>query len=137
MTEYVSAELRRLVHERAGGQCEYCRIHSEHVVLPHEPDHIIAIKHGGQAMDDNLALACFLCNRFKGSDIASIDEQTEAIVRLFNPRKDRWSDQFRVEANGVIVPLTEVGRVTSRLLQFNLPESVLTRRELINRSLYP
>ncbi|MBX3436655.1 MAG: HNH endonuclease [Planctomycetaceae bacterium] len=39
----------------------------------HEPDHIIAEKHGGETTAENLALACFDCNWFKGSDIASLD----------------------------------------------------------------
>lgn len=136
MTDYISAHLRRTVHDRAHGRCEYCRIHIDHVVLPHEPDHVIAIKHGGTTTADHLALACFLCNRFKGSDIASIDPETDQVVRLFHPRRDRWSDHFQLVADGHIQPLTNVRRATARLLQFNLPESVLTRRELILRNLY-
>ncbi len=137
MTEYVSVELRRLIDERSTGRCEYCHIHNDHVVLPHEPDHVIAIKHGGLTEADNLALACFLCNRFKGSDLASIDPQSNLIVRLFHPRTDNWLDHFRADDDGRIVPLTDIGRVTAQLLRFNLSESVLTRCELIARHLYP
>jgi dihydrofolate reductase len=31
----------------------------------------------------------------KGTDVASIDLQTGQLVRLFNPRQDRWADHFR------------------------------------------
>lgn len=47
--------LRRQVRDRAQGQCEYCRIHEEDVVFPHEADHIIAEKHGGPTTLENLA----------------------------------------------------------------------------------
>lgn len=134
MTEYVSAELRRMISSRADGCCEYCLIHESHVVLTHEPDHIVAIKHGGKTTEENLAWACFLCNRFKGSDLASIDPQTGDVVRLFHPRHDHWTDHFRMEEDGTVIPLTDVGRATVQLLRLNLPESILTRRELIIRN---
>lgn len=117
-------------------RCEYCLIHTEDVFLPHEVDHIIAKKHGGQTAEDNLALACFLCNRFKGADLASVDPATGNVIRLFHPRKDRWSDHFRVEG-AVIIPLTPEGDVTTRLLQFNRSESVELRKFLISSGRYP
>jgi hypothetical protein len=36
----------------------------EDAFLPHEPDDVIAEKHGGPTTFQNLALACFDCNRF-------------------------------------------------------------------------
>ena len=122
----VSAALRREVRERAGERCEYCLLVESQAFFPHEPDHLIARKHGGQTVLANLTLACFDCNRFKGSDIASIDDVTGQIVPLFNPRTQRWSEHFSLEEDGRIVPLTAVGRVTETLLRFNLPE----RREV-------
>lgn len=133
----VPARLRRAVVRRAHGRCEYCRIHQDDVILAHEPDHIIAIKHGGKTVLENLANACLLCNRFKGSDIASIDRLTGAIVRLFDPRNDRWDEHFRVATDGRIVPLTAIGRVTERLLKFNLLESRQTRKLLMEEGGYP
>jgi hypothetical protein len=107
----ILASLRREVRERAGERCEYCLLAESQVVVPHEPDHLIALKHGGQTTSENRALACFDCNRFKGSDIASIDSVTGELVRLFNPRRQRWFEHFRL--NGAhIVSLTPVGRVT-------------------------
>jgi hypothetical protein len=81
----------------------------------HTIDHIIAEKHGGSTVADNLALACTLCNSRKGSDLASIDEQTGLIEPLFHPRRDRWSDHFQLE-RGCIESRTAVGRATTRLL---------------------
>jgi 5-methylcytosine-specific restriction endonuclease McrA len=47
MSSYVSAELRRIVRDRAGGVCEYCLIHERDTYLGNEVDHIIAEEHGG------------------------------------------------------------------------------------------
>lgn len=47
MSEEISISLRTLVRQRAGGCCEYCGMPDTEPVFPHEPDHIIAIKHGG------------------------------------------------------------------------------------------
>jgi hypothetical protein len=105
-------------------------------ILPHELDHLIALKHGGQTTSENLALACTDCNRFKGSDIASIDAVSGELVNLFNPRTQRWFEHFRL--NGAhIVPLTPIGRVTERLLQVNLPSRVEVRERLLARARYP
>lgn len=93
------------------------------VVFPHEPDHLIARKHGGTTVSKNLALACFDCNRFKGADIASVDRVTGELVGLFNPRTQRWSQHFRLQ-NGRITPLTATGRVTEHVLRLNLPVPV-------------
>ena len=97
MSNKVPATLRDEVRLRAEGRCEYCLISEEDVFLAHEPDHIIAIKHGGVAEAENLAWACFLCNRFKGSDLSSVDPVSRQIVRLFDPRHQRWSDHFHLE----------------------------------------
>jgi 5-methylcytosine-specific restriction endonuclease McrA len=55
----VSASMRRAVHARAKGCCEYCRIPELGTLFGHEPDHIIAKQHGGETTLENLALACF------------------------------------------------------------------------------
>ena len=83
MTE-VSAADRALVRERALGRCEYCRLPESLGFVEHQIDHIIAIKHGGGSEPGNLALSCTLCNRYKGSDIASIDPDTALIASLFH-----------------------------------------------------
>ena len=105
---YVSAALRRLVCDRADFACEYCLMPEISVLVPHEIDHIIAEKHGGQTNENNLALACTICNKYKGSDLASIDPMNGEIVRLYNPRRDRWREHFKLE-KGEIIPLSAIG----------------------------
>jgi len=136
MSEHVSATLRALVQQQARHRCEYCLIHEEDPLYPHQPDHIIARRHGGQTHEKNLAWACLLCNRLKGSDLASVDVETGQIVRLFNPRLDDWSEHFRLK-DGFILPLTAEGRVTEYLLKLNLPENLAVRRNLMAVDRYP
>lgn len=81
---------------------------------------------------DNLALCCALCNKYKGTDVASIDPQSGEIERLFHPRRDRWGDHFDLRG-GMIVSKTGIGRVTVRLLQLNRPERI-KERELMLRA---
>lgn len=132
----VSERLRRLVHDRANGQCEYCLMHEEDMMFPHEPDHIIAEKHRGSTSAANLAWSCYHCNRNKGTDIASIDPQTDKGALLFHPRKQQWQRHFRL--NGPLIePLTANGRATTELLQFNEADRVERRLGLITIGHYP
>lgn len=123
----ISASLRRQVRERASKRCEYCLLAETQAFFPHEPDHIIAQKHGGVPTLENLALACFDCNRFKGSDIASLDPVSGKVTPLFNPRTQRWAEHFEL-VDGCIIPQTAVGRATARLLRFNLSQRIEVRR---------
>jgi hypothetical protein len=131
---HVPAELRRLVARRADHRCEYCRIPESVTFAPHEIDHIYAEKHGGTTTAENLGLSCTLCNQRKGTDLASIDPLTGAIVPLYHPRRDRWSDHFRLK-DGNFEPLTAAGRVTVRLLQLNHAERVEERLILVEAGL--
>jgi HNH endonuclease len=76
-----------------------------------ECEHIVAEKHGGATAADNLALACPFCNRFKGTDLGSLDPDTGQLTPFFHPRNHQWGDHFRLEGARV-VPLTPEGRVT-------------------------
>jgi HNH endonuclease len=136
MGDEISAAVRLLVVNRAGKRCEYCLLHETDSFTPHQIDHIISRKHGGDSSLDNLALACIRCNAYKGSDIASIGLQPGRIAPLFHPRRDRWSDHFRIEAGGII-PLTDQGVATVRLLRLNLLGRATERRVLIQCGRYP
>ena len=127
---YVPAALRQLVRERAGDRCEYCLIPESVSFAPHWIDHVVAEKHGGKTDAENLANSCVLCNQRKGTDLSSIDPETGQVVTLFHPRRDHWADHFRV-VGGRIVPLTATGRVTERLLQFNHPDRIEEREQLV------
>ena len=126
---YIASELRRQVHERAQGRCEYCLLREEDTFWSHQVDHIYAEKHDGQTAENNLCLSCADCNRFKGSDLCSLDPLTGEIVSLFHPRRHNWAEHFHFTA-GEIQPVTPQGRVTVRLLRLNDEERLIERVRL-------
>jgi 5-methylcytosine-specific restriction endonuclease McrA len=127
---YIPVALRRQVEERADNCCEYCLMPDFATFASHEIDHIIAEKHGGRTESENLALSCTLCNKYKGSDLASIDPDTEKIVPLYHPRQNTWREHFRL-SRAEFIALTAIGRVTIRLLQLNRLDRVEERQFLI------
>jgi HNH endonuclease len=135
MTTYIPLALRQLVDQRAAGACEYCLIHQTFSIYSHEVDHVIASKHGGGSTKDNLVLACFPCNRYKGSDLTSIDPLTGVITPLFHPRTQIWLEHFQLE-EGSILGLTAVGRTTIFLLRMNEINRVQLRQALVAQGLY-
>ena len=134
-TTYINAALRRLVIQRANQVCEYCLIHEDDTYWGCQIDHIHSEKHGGSTDADNLAYACPFCNRNKGSDVGSFTQGGE-LVRFFNPRIDEWSKHFRLE-DVIITPLTDIGQVTAKILNFNHFDRLLERQELQELGRYP
>ena len=128
---------RELVWARARRRCEYCRIHQDN-----EPfyrlhiDHIIPKQHGGSDLPDNLALACHHDNEHRGTNLSGVDPETGKIVRLFDPRRQRWSRHFRFEGP-VIVGRTQCGRATASVLAINAPDRVELRAALISAGEFP
>lgn len=101
-------------------------------------DHVVSEKHGGATAAENLAYACLTCNRRKGSDLASIDPASGTLVRLFDPRTDRWADHFSLSADGTVIqPASPAGVVTVRVLHLNDPERQLERAALRAIGRYP
>ena len=135
-TTYISVALRRQVYERAEGCCEYCRIPEAATFAVHEIDHIIAEKHGGSTTEDNLALACTICNKYKGSDLASLDPETGEIIGLYHPRQDKWAEHFQIQG-AELIHVTVKGLVTIKLLQLNRREKVAERQVLIQAGIFP
>lgn len=99
-------------------------------------EHIISEKHGGITALENLALACPYCNRAKGTDLGSIDPETNQLTSFFNPRTQNWSEHFAL-MGATIAPLTAEGRVTAFIFQFNHPNRLQERECLIAIAQYP
>jgi hypothetical protein len=131
-----AAEQRRQVIARAGNRCEYCLVHQDDAVATHQIDHVVAEKHGGQTVLQNLALSCVTCNLRKGSDLASFDPQSGAVVPLFNPRTQEWAMHFSIQ-DLRIEGLTAEGRTTVEFLQLNSFERLAERRELSASGRFP
>lgn len=135
MSSYIREQVRQVVASRAGHLCEYCLIHEDDTFFGCEVDHIVSRKHGGKTETDNLAYACFFCNRRKGSDIGSISSSGK-YMRFFHPRNDAWNMHFQIEG-ALITPITLIGEVTASILDFNNSERVLERKLLIDSGKYP
>lgn len=99
-------------------------------------DHIIARKHGGPTVSENLYLSCYYCNTFKGSDIATLDPKFRRLTPLFNPRRQLWSRHFQWD-DALIVGRTAAGRATILLLRINDPFRVRLRETLIDEGMFP
>ena len=103
---------RLFVRDRAGERCEYCqRTQAESPMAKLQVEHILPIKHG---------------NLHKGPNLTGIDPQTDAVVELFHPRRQRWDDHFAWEGCR-IAGQTAVGRTTVRVLELNSTERLKFR----------
>lgn len=124
----VPRRLRQQVIARAENVCEYCRNQQAVMLVPFEADHIIPSAHDGATTLDNLALSCPLCNMAKATRVTGFEATTHAVVSLFNPRQQSWSDHFQWNADFTeIVGKTPTGRATVATLVMNDPHTVIMR----------
>lgn len=137
MSRQVSDATRQFVIQRAGFRCEYCLMRQEDFFFAFEVDHIISVKHEGSSDPGNLALACGACNRHKGTNLGTYLDNQRRFVRLFDPRRDIWSDHFELQEDGQIIPQTRVGRATLKILQMNDPDRIILRKVLMAAGRYP
>ena len=117
---HIPENIQRQVRQRANGLCEYCHTIEKWQYVRFTLDHIIALFAGGTNELDNLALACFHCNRGKWHRLVGVDPETGVMTALYNPRQDKWEDHFIWSVNGTeIIGLTATGRATIALLRLN------------------
>jgi len=126
---YIPKALREQVTAQARRRCGYCLTQEIIVGSPMEIDHLIPEAQGGRTGEENLWLACSLCNDSRGCRIAGVDPVTGELVRLFNPRQQVWAEHFRWSGNGsCVVGLTPTGRAT--VITLNLNRQVLVQARL-------
>jgi len=123
---------------RAGHRCEYCYASEAVFNLPFEIEHIVPMFRGGDDSAANLALACRACNLFKAAHVDASDPESDELVRLFNPRQDRWADHFQVDPENIrIVGRTPAGRATVGRLRLNREAQMAARQQWIRLGLFP
>jgi hypothetical protein len=116
----ISSRTRERVRRRANYLCEYCHTAELWQYVQFTIDHIIPPSRGGTDSEDNFALACFHCNRHKGTHVTAVDPAASEEVALFNPRQQLWAEHFIWSADGLqIIGLTASGRATIVLLELN------------------
>lgn len=134
----ISAVLRQCVVDFTDGCCGYCQTSQRLIGPMMEIDHIHPKAHGGKSDEENLILACPMCNSHKGSQLEAIDPVTMQLTPLFNPRLDRWYNHFEWgEQGAVIVGVTAKGRATVNALDMNHPQIVSVRRMWISVGWHP
>ena len=72
----ISDAVRARVRAQAGDRCGYCQSSQKYVLGLLEVDHIIPKARGGTDDEDNLWVACRMCNGFKGSQTHGHDPVT-------------------------------------------------------------
>jgi hypothetical protein len=131
-------ETRLVVAERAKHCCEYCKSMDNFSPNDFTVDHILPEPMGGNDSLDNLAYACFLCNRLKSNKLAVYDAVSNSMISLFNPRTQDWNEHFAwSEDLTSIIALNAVGRVTLDVLQLNRPKLIAYRKAVIPFGVHP
>jgi hypothetical protein len=134
----IPAAVQARVREQAGHRCGYC-LSPQHLVMARlEIEHIFPQARGGPDDEDNLWLACPLCNNFKSDQVEGLDPETGIQVRLFDPRRQSWREHFRWSADGTrVLGQTPCGRATVLALQLNHPLAVTVRQHWVLAGWHP
>lgn len=127
--KHISAAIRQRVAETARLRCGYC-LTSQHIIGPLlEIDHIVPQARGGTHDEDNLFLACPMCNSHKADRLEAVDPEGRMTVSFFKARMERWDEHFEwVEESTVIRGRTPKGRATVAALNMNHPDTISARR---------
>ena len=135
---HIPDDRRDRVRQAAGQRCGYC-LSPQHLVLGQlEIDHLQPTACGGTDEEDNLWLACRLCNNAKSAQTECLDPITGQLVPLFNPRRQSWSEHFVWSDDGTrILGKTPIGRATIVALQLNNLISVVVRRHWVAAGWHP
>lgn len=138
MSSAVSSEIRARIRARAGDRCGYC-LSPQHLVLgPLELEHVIPSAVGGTDDEENLWLACRMCNGFKGTRTHAADPISGRRTQLYDPRSGDWSRHFRwSEDAACVIGLTATGRATVAALQMNHAIAVTVRRSWVAAGWHP
>ncbi|NJN65781.1 MAG: HNH endonuclease [Chloroflexaceae bacterium] len=138
MSPGVPDAVRQRVREQARDRCGYCQGKQQYVFAPLEIDHIIPTARGGTDEEDNLWLACPMCNSFKGIQAQALDPLSGQYARLFNPRHQQWSRHFQWSEDGTqIIGRTVTGRATVVALQLNNILAVVVRAAWVSAGANP
>jgi len=138
MSRRVVPEALRRWLETLGERCEYCGTSEWVTGMSLEADHIQPLAKGGAASKENLCRACSPCNTSKGDRTEATDPVTGQAGPLFNPRRQKWSEQFTWSEDGTrVIGLTACGRATIEALQMNNARVLRARRLWVAAGWHP
>ncbi len=134
----LSESLRKKVKQWADNRCEYCLSHQDYIMGRLQIDHIQPLAKGGIDTEDNLCLACELCNQYKWTQTVGLDPQSGETISLFNPRKQQWRENFSWSSQGTeIIGITACGRVTIEALRLNNNLAMIVRKNWVKAGWHP
>jgi len=137
--EHIPVEIERRVRAAAQNRCGYCLSPQYLVMARLEIEHIVPLSHGGTNDEDNLWLACPICNGHKSDRVAELDPQSGQPAPLFNPRTQKWFEHFRWSDDGLrIIGLTPSGRATASARHLgDDPDAIAVRSYWVLAGLHP
>jgi len=130
----ITAQTERRIREAARYRCGYCLSQQQYVMAKLLIDHIIpraafAANDPQMHAEENLWLACNICNLHKSDKTHESDPVTGERVRLFNPRTQVWGDHFQWSEDGRrVIGRTPTGRATVIALKLDSDSEALTVR---------
>ena len=105
----IPRSVRQRVRQRAQDRCEYCLHPAAYSSAPYVCEHVLPRVGGAGDSLSELAWACPACNSHKYAKTRARDPVAGRWVRLFNPRRDRWTRHFQWSDDFLLI----VGRTTS------------------------
>ena len=134
----LSEIIKERVRQRAKNRCEYCLSRQEYVLGRLQIDHIQPVAKGGSNTEDNLCLACELCNQYKWTQTEGLDPESGKLVSLFNPRNQKWKEHFAWNLNEVeMIGITDCGRATIEALRLNNNLAMIVRKNWVEAGWHP
>jgi hypothetical protein len=134
----IPEDLNARVRAAARDRCGYCLTPQRYAMQVLEIEHILPKARGGSDNEDNLWLACRLCNNAKGAQTYGHDPLTGRRTKLFNPRKQKWSRHFSWSEDGAQVNgRTICGRATVTALNLNNEIALVVRRNWVSAGWHP
>lgn len=138
MSPSISEEIRARVRQEASDRCGYCLSSQKYVLGLLEIEHLTPKAKGGTDDENNLWLACRLCNCYKGTQTHARDPVTDRRVKLFNPRTQQWSRHFQWSEDAIeIIGRTVSGRATVVALQLNNQIAITVRKQWVMAGWHP
>jgi HNH endonuclease len=132
----ISEKLKNKIRFLAKNRCGYCLL--PQILNPNllEIEHILPTAKNGTDEEENLWLACRLCNGYKSTQTDAFDTETNQIISLFNPRTQEWNEHF-VWNNEFIVGKTACGCATIQALKLNNETILPVRKKWIIAGWFP
>lgn len=136
---YIRAAVVRRIRKQARNRCGFCLSPQSLVMARLQVEHLIPLAKGGSNDEENLWLACPLCNSHKSDKVQEKDPETNTIVALFNPRTQDWYEHFEWSKDGVhIIGKTPIGRATIIALKLNDDaDAIIVRTHWVQAGWHP